>query len=367
MSRKTYSLSSTSVALGLPGSGLPSCRSNLRNVLYRIPRAVLLAAITLFLCFSAPGVVKADWVIYAMDIGDPDDDFTRIEHVRDTETGKHISIFFWKDDVPGLFFHDNPDPEGGGVPKGDLSSRIDLAKQHGGGKWVSAREVWDSELGRYLGNKGKGPGPVINPADDDVGGGPGDPSRGKEKLGEPLLIDKTGSIGSGKGGGFQFNAGSPAEQLKKPGGPGGPGGPSGGGGNDDGDDKGSSGPPPGTNYGPAELVDPLGPPVAKRTTKETTKLKTVKIAKSVGDPHKRLGKTGKGDQSLGGPDTKSLGGPDTKKFLGGPDTRIALGGPDTKSVTGAGRISSMGGGSAFRMVSPRVGSLGAGAGSFRVR
>jgi hypothetical protein len=362
MSHTTHSLGSTCIVLELPQSGSPS-----QNFLHRISRRLLMAAITLFLCFSAPGVVKADWVIHAMDIGDPDDDFTRIEHLHDTETGKNITIFFWKDgSLPDIFFHGNPDPQGGSGPKADLSSRIDLAKQHGGGNWVSEREFWDSELGRYLGSKGKGPGPVINPADDDVSGGPGDPSRGKEKLGEALLINKTGPIGSGKGGGFHFNAGSPGEQLKKPGGPGGPGGPSGGD-SDDGDDKGSSGPPPGTNYGPAELVDPLGPPIAKRTTKETAKLKTVKIAKSIGDPHKRLGKAGKGDQSLGGPDTKSLGGPDTKKFLGGPDTRIALGGPDTKLVTGAGRISSMGGGSAFRMVSPRVGSLGAGAGSFRVR
>jgi hypothetical protein len=132
--------------------------------------------------------------------------------------------------------------------------------------------------------KGKGPGPVINPSDDAPGGGPSAPSKEavkalkkafgkpddpnivKGKLGGGVIIDKTEQIGSGKGGGFQFNAGSPAEQLKKGGGPSGP---PGGGGSDDDDDKGSNKPPTGSNFGPTELIDPLGPPIQGRQEKGT--------------------------------------------------------------------------------------------------
>jgi hypothetical protein len=105
-----------------------------------------------------------------------------------------------------------------------------------------------------------------------------------------LIIDKTGDLGSGKGGGFQVNAGSPGEQIKKPGGPGGH---TGGGSDDDDDDKGSSPPDPG--YGPAELVDPLGPfikPVkttggndrrnrdAKKTSGKSPPKKTVELQRA---------------------------------------------------------------------------------------
>jgi len=249
-------------------------------------RLASLVALTLLLCLSVPGDVKADWVLVGWDIGDKDDDYYDVEHFWDPDTGKYMNWYWWKDGTSeAVFSPGNPDPDGtSSGPKGDLQSRIDLAKQKGGGNWVSEREFWDSPLGQSLTGKGKGPSPVINPGDDNAGGGPGDPSRGKEKLGDPLIIDKTGTIGAGKGGGFQFDAGSPADQLNKPGGPGGN---QGGGGSDDDDDKGSHKPPPGSFYGPADLVDPLGPPIARPAKKGTGKI-------TVG--------------ALGGPDTKSRKG-----------------------------------------------------------
>ena len=196
-------------------------------------------------------------------------------------------VYVWKDGTRATVeYSDNPGPDDPVPGKGDLQSRIDLAKQGGGGKWIPEREFWDSPLGQKLGRGGKGPETVHNPGDDDAGSGPGDPSVNKEKLGGPLLIDKTGDLGSGKGGGFHVNAGSPGEQLKKPGGPGGHKGDD----SDDDDDKGSSPPDPG--YGPAELVDPLGPfikPVkttsgndrrnrdAKKTASKSLPKKTVEL------------------------------------------------------------------------------------------
>jgi hypothetical protein len=294
MPHTSQSLGGASVAARLPEQASSSRRSTLTNFLLRLASLV---ALTLLLCLSVTGDVKADWVLTGLDIGDEDDDFDYVEHYHD-EAGRHL-VWYWGKDGTSfghVFSPGNPDPDGtSSGPKGDLQSRIALAKQ-GGGNWVSEREFWDSPLGQRLTGKGKGPGPVINPGDDNAGGGLGDPSRGKEKLGGPLIIDKTGAIGSGKGGGFQFDAGSPADQLNKPGGPGGN---PGGGGSDDDDDKGSDKPPPGSNYGPAELVDPLGPPIAKPAKKGT-------------------GKVTHG--ALGGPDTKGTG--------------IALGGPDTKSRKG---------------------------------
>jgi hypothetical protein len=167
------------------------------------------------------------------------------------------------------------DPSSGG--KGDRDSRIALAKQTGGGKFIADQYFWKGELGKSLTGKGKGPAPVINPGDgDDPGGGPSNPSRGKEKLGEDYVINHTEQLGSGKGGGFQFDGGSPGEQLKKGGGPKGPPGNNNGNGNGDDDNKGSNGPPPGTYFGPAELIDPLGPPIQK----EAARPKTGKSAKA---------------------------------------------------------------------------------------
>jgi hypothetical protein len=187
------------------------------------------------------------------------------------------------------------DPSSG--PKGDRDSRIALAKQTGGGKWIADQYFWASELGKSLTGKGKGPKPVINPGDgDDPGGGPGNPSRGKEKLGKDYVIDHTGQLGSGKGGGFQFDGGSPGEQLKKGGGPKGPPGDNNGNGDDDDNDKGSNGPPPGTYFGPADLVDPLGPPIAKQAARP----KTEKSGKA------RVQVTSKPSKSNAGPLTGKL-------------------------------------------------------------
>jgi len=266
-----------------------------------IARRTLIGAVALFCCLGVAHDARAGWLSYDLWFADNDDAVDYIEKFIDEDDLKtRLYVYVFKDGtVSYKTVHDsnpNPDDSSSG-PKGDQQSRIALAKQNGGGNWVSERAFWDSPLGQRLTGKGKGPGPVINPGDDDAGGGPGDPSRGKEKLGgPPLIIDKTGGFGAGGGGGFQFNAGSPAEQLKKPGGPGGN---QGGGGSDDGDDKGSNKPPPGTFFGPADLVDPLGPPIARPAAKGTGK-------STVG--------------ALGGPDTKTTG--------------IALGGPDTKSRKG---------------------------------
>jgi hypothetical protein len=215
-----------------------------------IARPVLIGAIALSFCLGFPHNVRAGWLSYSLWFADNDDAVDYIEKFVDENDPKsYLSVYVFKDGTV-LYKKDhdsnpNPDDSSSG-PKGDLQSRIDLAKQHGGGNWLGEREFWDSPLGRSLTSKGKGPGPVINPGDDNAGGGLGNPSLGKEKLGDPLIIDKTGTIGSSKGGGFQFDAGSPADQLNKPGGPGGN---QGGGGSDNDDDKGSHKPPPGSEVG----------------------------------------------------------------------------------------------------------------------
>ena len=299
---------STNVAVPLSQSVSVAHRSGFMSC---IRRWALLAGVATLLCFSVPGDVKAEQWVQWWVAGDDDDNYTAIFILRDTEhPGAVILVYHYKNGTEEAYgIYPNPDPGGtSSGPKGDRQSQIALAKQHGG-KLVSEQEFWDSPLGQMLTAKGKGPGAVINPGDDDPRGGPaapsqaalkamkslgkGDPGLVGQKLGDGLIIDKTGAIGSGEGG-FDFNAGSPADQLKQPGGPGGP--PGGGGGSDDDDDKGSDKPPPGSNFGPAELVDPLGPPIAKS-------------AKKTGNV--RLG-------ALGGPDTKSA--------------RHALGGPDTKSA-----------------------------------
>jgi hypothetical protein len=230
---------------------------------------MLLATTALAFSLSAPNPAQAEFKSVGLHFPDNKSGTLWVESFRDDEDPTKTFIIIMFKDGTSTVIHDidvNPNPDEGGVGKGDIESRIALAKQGGGGKWIEERAFWDSPLGRHLAGKGKGPGPVINPGDDDVGGGPGDPSLGKEKLGgEALIIDHTGQLGSGKGGGFQPNSGSAGEQLKKPGGPGGSGKKKKGNGDDD--NKGSSGPPPGTYFGPADLVDPLGPWVGKRAAK----------------------------------------------------------------------------------------------------
>lgn len=169
--------------------------------------------------------------------------------------GDHVKVTPKKGDS-------NPNPEDpSSGPKGDLGSAMGRAKQKGGGKFVEEQNFWKSPGGKSLGSKGKGPNPVINPSDEGGGGGTGSPGAGAQNLGKPHIINKGGPIGAGKGGGFQFNSGSPADQLKKPGGPAGQPGGGGSGGGDDNDGSHHK-PPPGSNFGPAELVDPLGPPIS---------------------------------------------------------------------------------------------------------
>ncbi|HEY2922405.1 MAG TPA: hypothetical protein VGK77_25780 [Candidatus Binatia bacterium] len=185
------------------------------------------------------------------------DDWSYKVVIIDTK-GNNKTITWW-----------NPDPEGGGSGKGDLDSRIALLKRKGGIAKL-AGDFWKSPAGKQMTGKGKGPKPVINPSDDDRGGGPSDPSKGAEKLGSKAqqqkfkeelnkLAKENAKNYGGKGGGFQYNSGSPADQLKKPGGPGNPGGPGGGTGDDDKDKN----KPGSTGYaGAPELVDPLGPPIS---------------------------------------------------------------------------------------------------------
>ena len=267
-------------------------------------RPVLIGAMALFLCFGFAHNARAGWQSYSLWFADNDDAVDYIERFVDENDPKSfLSVYVFKDGTV-LYKKDhdsnpNPDDSSSG-PKGDFQSRIDLAKQHGGGNWTGEREFWDSPVGQRLTSQGKGPGPVINPGDDNAGGGPGNPSRGKEKLGEPILIDKTGGLGAGGEGGFQFNAGSPADQLNKPGGP--PGGNQGGGGSDDDDDKGGHKPPPGSNFGPAELVDPLGPPIARLAKKPTGKI----TLGALGGPDTKTGKRKSGEAFLPYVEQKSL-------------------------------------------------------------
>ena len=271
---------------------------------------------------------------------------------------------------------------GCGQPKGDRKSQIALAKQHGGGKLVPDAEFWNTPLGQRLTAGGKGPKPVINPSDEDQGGGAGDPSKGKEKLGGPLIIDKTGGLGAGGESGFQFNAGSPADQLNKPGGP--PGGNQGGGGSDDDDDKGSHKPPPGTFFGPADLVDPLGPPIARLAKKPAGKITRA----ALGGPDTKTGKRKSGEAFLPYIEQKSLKKvsgktkgsehiavikPGATTGIGDPELKNkgTLGGPDTKGAT-LNTLSGHGGHSSLsvRMSGASmsgVGRVGAGVGGLRVR
>jgi hypothetical protein len=254
---------------------------------------MLTAALAVVACLTFSPNARAEMQLKQIHFPDNDSDIAYLEYYSDSEDStKYFILIVWKDGMRATLkpSDSNPGPDDPPLGKGDRDSRIDLAKQGGGGKWIPEREFWDSPLGQKLGRGGKGPETVHNPGDDAVGGSPGDPSVNKEKLGRALIIDKTGDLGSGKGGGFQVNAGSPGEQIKKPGGPGGH---TGGGSDDDDDDKGSSPPDPG--YGPAELVDPLGPfikPVkttggndrrnrdAKKTSGKSPPKKTVELQRA---------------------------------------------------------------------------------------
>ena len=252
-------------------------------------RRVLIGTIALFFCVSFPHNARADWVSFSLWYGQNDDAIDYIEKFVDVnDENSYLSVYVFKDGTY-IWHYDhasnpNPDDSSSG-PKGDQQSRIDLAKQHGGGNWLGEREFWDSPLGRSLTSKGKGPPAVINPGDDNTGAGQGNPSRGKEKLGDPLIIDKTGGLGAGGEGGIQFNAGSPAEQFKNLGTP--PGNPDG-----DDDDKGSHKPPPGTFFGSADLVDPLGPPIARTAKSGPGKGKHVALGGP--DTNTWTGKSGRG-------------------------------------------------------------------------
>jgi hypothetical protein len=351
-------------------------------------RPVLIGAMALFLCFGFAHNARAEnWVKGDTHFADNDDTLDWSVTIVDQDNPSHYFVVYqWKDGASTVIeAHDgNPGPDDPGPKKGDQQSRIALAKQHGGGNWTGEREFWDSPVGQRLTSQGKGPGPVINPGDDNAGGGPGNPSRGKEKLGEPIFIDKTGGLGAGGEGGFQFNAGSPADQLNKPGGP--PGGNQGGGGSDDDDDKGGHKPPPGSNFGPAELVDPLGPPIARLAKKPTGKI----TLGALGGPDTKTGKRKSGEAFLPYVEQKSLkksGGitkgsergviaiikPGETTGIGNPELKNkgALGGPDTKGVT-QNTFSSLGGNSSLSArisgaSMSGVGRVGAGVGSLRVR
>jgi hypothetical protein len=233
---------------------------------------MLLATTALVFSLAAADHARAEYQSYGLHFPDNNSGVLWVEGFIDNEDPTKFFIIIMFKDGDATVIKDvylNPGPDDDSVAKGDLESRTALAKQQGGGNWIEERAFWDSPLGRHLAGKGKGPDPVINPGGDDVGGGPGNPSLGKEKLGDAQIIDHTAHLGSGKGGGFHVNAGSPGEQLKKPGGPGGP--PNGDKGDGGDDDKGSSKPPPGTYFGPADLVDPLGPWVGKGAAKAATR------------------------------------------------------------------------------------------------
>src|SRR5262249_60109439 len=87
----------------------------------------------------------------------------------------------------------NPDDPSSGPKDGDMQTV--LAKLHGGGKFIPDKNFWNSPLGRKLGSAGKGPGPAINPSDEETGGGQGDPSLGKEKLGKPQIYNDVAHVG----------------------------------------------------------------------------------------------------------------------------------------------------------------------------
>ena len=245
----------------------PPCRTG-AEFLSRIAPGILVAALLLSLGF--PQDARADLqpmpgTLWFGNSDDPDDP-AWVEWYIDDET---LDVFISETDKDGSVSIEkvgnggDPNPDDpSSKPEGDLNSLIAAAKQKGG-KLFTDSDFWKSPLGQRLSAGGNGPGPVINPSDDGGGqGAPRNPSLGKEKLGAPQIFNKFGQVGSGHGG-FQFDAGSPADQLKTHGGS-----PSGKG-DGDGNDKGSHKPPPGSNFGPAELVDPLGPPTARDAAKGT--------------------------------------------------------------------------------------------------
>jgi hypothetical protein len=339
-----------------------------------VARQVLIGAVALFFCFGFAHNAQAEhWKTGDLNFADNNDTLDYWYTTVDLDNPSHyFSVYVWKDGTIAILEGDdgNPGPDDPEPKKGDQQSRIALAKQHGGGNWISEREFWDSPAGRSLTAGGQGPKPVINPADDDVGVGPGDPSRGKEKLGD-LIIDKTGGLDAGGENGFQFNAGSPADQLHQPGGP--PGGSGGGNSNDD-DDKGSHKPPPGSNYGPAELVDPLGPPTGKITLGAlgantwTGKRKSGEVFLPHVEQKSLKKSSGKNKGSEHG--VIAIIKPGETTGIGNPEIKDALGGPDTKGVT-QNTWTGLGGHSAMN-ARISVGSMGGsvgriGVGSIRVR
>jgi hypothetical protein len=295
------------------------------ELLSRIARGLLVGAAAFFLCLSV-STVRADetkgehtWVnVGTMENDDPyadDDDIGSIDYFYDEKDPTNIMLLVhYKNGYEEQIYSkdkdaSNPNPEDANSGrKGDLSSLIARAKQKGG-KFFTDVDFWISPLGRHLSAGGNGPGPVINPSDDGIGpGGPRNPTIGKEKLGAPQIFNSFGQVGTGHGG-FQFNGGSPADQLKTHG----PGSPPGSTGSGDGDDKGSHKPPPGSNFGPAELVDPLGPPIARAVVKGTGNritniaggIRRIVVVQGFGArPHYNLNNMTM-RKRLGGPDTKA--------------------------------------------------------------
>jgi len=296
----------------------PSACGTRTNLLSRVSRALLVGTAALFLCLSVSDIARGDEV-YKLDAsyshdsdGDGKDD-TTVEIYQGKngyavlvwENGELVSV--WHSD--DLVSNPSPDDSSSG-PKGDLRSLIALAKQKGSGKLFMDLDFWKTPLGQRLSAGGGGPAPVINPSDDEGSkGGSRNPSVGKEKLGAPEIFNKFDQAGSGKAAGFQFNSGSPADQLKTHGPHSSPGGGSG-----DGDDKGSHKPPPGSYFGPADLVDPLGPPVARGAAQET-KNRTGNVAASVkkigsvqGTKTPQTGKTNTTAVRVAGSSNKTGGG-----------------------------------------------------------
>jgi hypothetical protein len=331
VSRTTQLVPDTRAAACLPA--LPRAapaveRTTQSKFLSRVARGLLVGTAALFLCLSVSNAradevaVKGSWTHTERDINidddnNDDDDYDYIDHyVNSKDSNQFLVVFHFKDGTvstyEGKYKGDsNPNPEDpNSGPGGDLSSLIAGAKQKGGGKLFKGGDFWKSPLGQRLSAGGNGPGPVVNPSDDGVGqGGQRNPSLGKEKLGGPQIFNKYGQAGSGKGGGFQFDGGSPGDQLKTHG-PGGHPGSTGGGG---GDDKGSHKPPPGSNFGPVELVDPLGPPIARVVANGTGKGIT-NIAAGV----RRIGAV----QGFGARPHYKLNNVTMRKYLGGPDTKV---------------------------------------------
>ena len=134
---------------------------------------ILTAALAVVACLTfSPNAARAEWQLAtSISTTTTTRQITQRYYIDNENLNVRI-VYVWKDGTRATVeYSDNPGPDDPVPGKGDLNSRIDLAKQGGGGKWIPEREFWDSPLGQKLGRGGKGPETVHNPGDDDVGSG----------------------------------------------------------------------------------------------------------------------------------------------------------------------------------------------------